>query len=167
MRKIPSVGIVFALTLLILIPLAVQPSKAQPPFYPQNKPMLRSEHQGACWQSSDLVLTEGQKKELENLQCAYSAEAMPLLREIRTSVLELRYLASDANVQPKTLIDRQKKISSLRTELENLSFSYQIKARSFFTREQLDRLPQDCSLGMSTGYEILIGIGRGPRRGPR
>jgi DNA-binding response OmpR family regulator len=166
-RPFLSGGIVFALILSILTLLCIQPLKAQPPFYPQNKPPMRLDSQETCWQLPDLALTQTQIKTLEGLQCAYSAEAMPLLREIRTLVLELHHLASDTKVKPQALLERGKKISGLRTELENLSFSYQIKARSIFTKEQLDRLPQDCSLGLSTGYEIPIGIGRGPRRGLR
>ena len=167
MRKIPSLEIVFVLIILILIPLNVQPSKAQPPFYPHNKPMLRSDSQESCWQSSDLVLSEAQKKELENLQRAYSAEAMPLRRELISSRFELIHLIRDSNAQSNILVDRQKRISELQAKLDNLSLSYQMKARSIFTKEQLDRLPQDCLLGMSTGYEMPIGIGRGPRRGIR
>ena len=51
-------------------------------------------------------------------------------------------------------------------KLENLSLSYQMKAKSIFTNEQLERLPWDCILDMGTGSEISVGIGRGPRRGP-
>jgi len=159
--------ILLAIILFILIIFCVQPSKAQPPFYPQGKPSLRSDSQEACWQSSDLALSEAQRKDLEKLQRAYSAEATPHLREIRTSVLELRCLASETSAKPQALIDRHRRISALRTELENLSFSYQLKAKALLTREQMERLPQDCLLGMSTGYEMPIGIGRGPRRGLR
>jgi len=160
-------GIFFVLILLLLTIFYVQMSKAQPPFYPQNKPMLRSDSQDACWQSSDLALSEAQKKELENLQRAYSAEAMPLRRELISSRFELIHLIRDSNAQSNILVDRQKRISELQAKLDNLSLSYQMKARSIFTKEQLDRLPQDCLLGMSTGYEMPIGIGRGPRRGIR
>jgi DNA-binding response OmpR family regulator len=159
--------ILLAIILFILIIFGVQPSKAQPPFYSQNRPMLKSDSSEACWQSSDLALSGAQKKELENLQRAYSTEATPLLKEIRTSILELRCSASETSAKPQALIDRHRRISVLRSELEKLSFSYQLKAKALLTREQMERLPQDCLLGMSTGYEMPIGIGRGPRRGPR
>ena len=44
--------------------------------------MLRMDSQGACWESSDLGLTEAQKKALENLQRAYTAEAIPIRMEL-------------------------------------------------------------------------------------
>ena len=50
-------------------------------------------------------------------------------------------------------------------KLDSLSFSYQMKARSVFTKEQLERLPEDCLPGMDKGYEMFMGIGREPRGG--
>jgi len=166
-RPFQSRGIIFALVLFFLILFDIQPSKGQPPFYPQNKSMWRMGGQGACWQSSDLALIETQTKALEGLQRDYTVEAMPMRRELMSIRYELRHLIRDPNVQSKVLFDRQKKISDLQVKLDNLSLSYQIKARSILTKEQLEHLPQDCSLGMSPEYEMLIGIGRGPRRGLR
>jgi CheY-like chemotaxis protein len=160
-------GIIFALILFILILFGIQPSKAQPPFHPQNKPKLRMDGQDAYWKSSDLDLTEAQKKTLEGLQRAYASEALPLRMELMSLGFELRYLIRDPNVQPKILLDRQKKISELQAKLDDLSLSYQIKARSILTKEQLERLPQDYSLGMELGFGTEIGIGRRPRKGPR
>jgi len=157
--------IILAIILFILITFGVQLSKAQPPFYPHNKPMLRSDGQDAYWKSSDLGLTETQKKALENLQQAYALEAFPLRMELMSLRFELRYLLRSPNAQPEVLLDRQKKISEVQIKLDSLSFSYQMKARSVFTKEQLERLPEDCLPGMDKGYEMFMGIGRGPRSG--
>jgi Spy/CpxP family protein refolding chaperone len=158
-------GILLAIILFILIIFGVQPSKAQPPFYPQNRPMLRSDSQGACWQSSDLGLTEEQTKALEALQYGYLAEASPLRRELIPLRFELRHLIRDPNVQSKILLDRQKRISELQVKLDNLSFSFQMKARSIFTKEQLERLPEDCTLGMGPGFGMDTGTRRGIWKG--
>jgi hypothetical protein len=166
-QKILLLTIVFALISYLLIMFGGQPSKAQPPFYPKNNPMLRSDNHEACWQSPDLALSEAQKKELENLQRAYSAEAMPLRRELITLRFELFHLIRDSNVEFNILAGRQKRISELRAKLDALSLSYQIKARAIFTKEQLEQLPSDCLMGMEVGFEMPIGIGSGPRRGPR
>jgi hypothetical protein len=157
--------ILLAIILFILIIFGVQPSKAQPPFYPQNRPMLRSDGQDAYWKSSDLDLTEVQKKTLESLQQAFIAEAMPLRRELMSLRFELRYLIRDPNVQPKILLDRQKKISELQAKFDDLSLSYQIKARSIFTKEQLERLPEDCLVGMGPGFGMDTGTRRGVWKG--
>jgi len=166
-RPFHSRGIIFALVLSILILFEIQPSKAQPPFYPKNESVWRMRGQEACWQSSDLALTETQTKALEGLQRDYTVEAIPLRKDLMSLRFELRHLIRDPNVQSKVLFDQQKKISDLHVKLDNLSLSYQIKARSILTKDQLEQFPQDCSLEMNPEYEIRIGIGRGPRRGPR
>ena len=163
--RVLIVAVFFALILFVSVLLDVCPSKAQPSFYPHNKPMLRSDGQEAYWKSSDLGLTETQKKTLENLQQAYALEAFPLRMELMSLRFELRHLLRSPNVQPEVLLDRQKKISEVQMKLDSLSFSYQMKARSVFTKEQLERLPEDCLPGMDKGYEMSMGIGRGPRSG--
>jgi Spy/CpxP family protein refolding chaperone len=110
-------------------------------------------------------LTEEQIKAIERLQHTYLSKALPLRRELISSRFELRHLIRDPNVQPKTLLDLQKRISELQTRLDNLSLSYQIEVRTILTKEQLEQLPQDCSLGISPEYDVLTGIGRAPRGG--
>jgi Spy/CpxP family protein refolding chaperone len=165
--KILIVAVFFALILFVSAVLGVCPSKAQPSFYPNNKPMLRSDGQDAYWKSSDLGLTEAQKKTLESLQQAYASEAFPLRMELMSLRFELRYLLRSPNVQLEVLLDRQKKISEVQMKLDSLSFSYQMKARSVFTKKQLERLPANCLPGTDKGYEMFMGIGRGPQSGLR
>jgi hypothetical protein len=155
-RKILVLRIVFALISYLMIIFGSQPSKAQPALYPQSKPMLRMDGQHACWESAELGLTEVQKKAVKGLQRAYALEAFPLRIELMSLKFELRHLIRDPNVQPKILLDRQKKISELQAKLGDLSLSYQIKARSIFTKEQFAKFPQDCFLGMEVGYEMGV-----------
>jgi Spy/CpxP family protein refolding chaperone len=164
-QKIPLLRIVFALISYLLIISGAQPSKAQPPSYPQSKPMLRMGGQNACWESTDSGLTEEQTKALEALQYGYLAEAAPLRRELIPLRFELRHLIRDPNVRSKILLDRQKRISELQMKLDNLSFSFQMKARSIFTKEQLERLPEDCTLGMGPGFGMDTGTRRGIWKG--
>jgi hypothetical protein len=154
--KILLLGIVFPLISYLLIMLGVQPSKAQPSFFPQSKPMLRLDGQNACWESADLGLTEVQKKALKSLQRTYALEALPLRVELISLRFELRYLIRDRNAQPNILLDRQKKISELQAKLDDLRLLYQIKARSLLTKEQFEKLPHDCSLGMEVGYGMGV-----------
>ena len=157
--------ILLGLLLFLLIIVNIQPLLAQPSFPKQNRAILKMGEENVCGQSP--ALTEEQAKALEALQHAYMAEAMPLRRDLIVLRLELRYLVRDPNVQSKRLFDRQKKISELQAKLDDLSLSYQVKARTIFTKEQLERLPMDWLLGMDAGYETRMGVGRGPRREPR
>jgi Spy/CpxP family protein refolding chaperone len=166
--KRPFLGdILFGLSLFLSATLSVQASEAQQPFSKQDKPILRSGSQKAYSQSPDFVLTKEQAKALEALHHAYMAEAMPLRRELLPLRVELRYSIQNPKVQSKTLLDLQKRISELQAQLESLSLSCQIKARSLLTKEQLERLPEDCFSRGDTGFEMMIGIGRGPQRGHR
>jgi hypothetical protein len=152
---------------LLLTVFSVQPLEAQRTIPWQSKPSFKKESGGAFWQSPSFGLTEAQGKELESLQQAFIAKAMPLRRELMSLRFELRYLIRDQNVPSKTLLERQRKISELQGKLEALSLSYQIKARSIFTKEQLEQLPEDCSLGIEPGFGMGISESRGLRKGLR
>jgi hypothetical protein len=82
------------------------------------------------------------------------AEAIPIRTGLFALKIELRHLLSDPSVQPQALFEQQRKISALQAKLEELSLSYQIKARLVFTKEQLERLPQGWVFEMGLGYEI-------------
>src|SRR4030043_80300 len=150
---------------LLITAFSVQPLEAQRTFPSQNMPSLKKESRGAFWQSSSLGLTEAQGKELGSLQQVFIAEAMPLRGELMSLRFELRHFIRDQNVLLKTLLEHQKKISEIHGKLESLSLSYQIKARSIFTKEQLAQLPHDCSLGIEAGFGM--GMGMGTREGSR
>jgi len=150
---------------LLITAFSVQPLEAQRTFPSQNMPSLKKESRGAFWQSSSIGLTEAQGKELESLQQAFIAEAMPLRRELMSLRFELRHLIRDPNVGPEILLDRQRKISKVQTKLDSLSLSYLVKARSVFTKDQLEQLPSDCSLGIEVGFGV--GIDRELRKGLR
>jgi len=158
-----EIFIMLILSLLTL--LGIQMSEAQERFPKLDRPSLRMNSQGRCWKSSFFGLTEEQIRALESLQRAYQEEAAPKYRGLMTSRLELQYNVLDKSIKPQDIMERHKKLLVLQTELETLSFSYQMKARSVLTREQLEQLPQDCLLEMGTGYGAGVGIGRGPRRG--
>lgn len=147
---------------------SIQVSEAQERFPQWDRPPLRMDSQH-CWKNPSIGLTEEQIKAIKNLQSAYRAEAASKYRELMTSKIELQYYVSDRKIKLQDVIERHKRLLALQMELESLSFSYQMKARSLLTQEQLERLPQDCLLDMGLGYRkgIEIGIGKGPRRGPR
>jgi len=157
----------FIATILIAFILAnIKISDAQRTFPSDTKPNLRMDSQGTCWESSSFALTEAQKKALETLRRAYMAEAIPIRTGLFALRIELRHLLLDPNVQPQILFDQQRKISALQAKLEELSLSYQIKARSIFTKEQLEQLPQGWAFEMGLGYEIpIVDMGRKSKKG--
>jgi Spy/CpxP family protein refolding chaperone len=156
-------GLIFFMIPAALLLLNVGSSIAQ-----QSRPILKMDDQGACSQSPPLGLTEHQIKALENLQQALIVEGMPLRRELMYLRFELRHLIRDQNVPSKTLLERQRKISELQARVDSLSLSYQIKARSILTKEQLEQLSEDCLLGIESGFGMDAGTRRGVwKRFPR
>ena len=159
-------GIFIMLILSLLTLLGIQMSEAQERSPKLDRPNLRMNSQGTCWESFSFALTEAQKKALESLHRAYMAEAIPIRTGLFALKIELRHLLSDPNVQPQMLFDQQRKISALQAKLEELSLSYQVKARSVFTKEQLERLPQGWAFEMGLGYEIpIMDTGRRSKKG--
>jgi hypothetical protein len=161
--KIISFGFVMG---LILLKGPIGPiSEAQQPKAPLITPFSQTQLKGACRKDPSITFSEAQAKELESLQRAYLEEAKPLWNELRDLRLELRFAVSDPQVQPQALLDKQRKFSALQAKLENLHFSYQIKVRSIFTKDQLERFPPDCPLKMRTPYGMGRGVGKNFRKG--
>ena len=159
-------GIFIALVLSLLIIFVIRVSHSQEPSPKLKNRISRSGGQEACLEFPNLALTEEQIKALEVLQHDYTAEAMPLRRELFPLRFELRHLIRDPNIPSKVLLDRQKRILELQMKLDCLLFSYQIKTRSIFTKEQIEQLPEHClpELGRD---QMTMGVGRRERRGVR
>jgi len=157
----------FMVTILIAFILVnIKVSEAQRTFPSNTKPNLRMDSQGMPMKPPALNLTEEQAKALDSLCRSYMAEARPIRTEFFALRIELRHLLSDPNVHPQILFDRQRRISALQARLEELSLSYQVKARSVFTKEQLERLPQGWAFEMGLGYEIpIMDTGRRSKKG--
>ena len=153
--------------LILLNGLTGQSLEAQQPKVPMGSPSLQAPAKGTCREDPSITFTEEQTKELENLQRAFLEEAKPLWSELSDLRLELRFAVSDPQIQPQVLLDKQRKMSAIQTKFENLRFSYLIKARSIFTKEQLERFPPDCPLKMGTGYGAGRGLGKGLPKGIR
>ena len=166
MKSLKIISIAFLVS-LFSTGLFMTYSEAQPPFIPPGKPLPQTPVKGACRKDPSITFTEEQTKKLENLQRAFLEEAKPLWGEMRDLRLELRFLVSDPQAQSQVLLDKQRRMSSIEAKLENLRFSYLIRARTIFTKEQLERMPPDCPLKMGTGYGMGKGLERGPRKGWR
>jgi hypothetical protein len=157
MKSLKTLFFAFLANLILLTGLWLTYSEAQPPFISPGNHPPQTQQKGACRKDPSITFTEEQTKEVENLQRAFLAEVKPLWGELRDLRLEMRYAVSDPQIQSQVLFEKQMKMTAIQAKLENLQFSYLIKARSIFTKEQLDRFPSDCPLKMGGGF----GRGRG------
>ncbi len=174
MKKIVFIGLslILAMVLMAAVVLAWGPGFGGgfgmgPEYSRAGGPFSPVQPKGACRMDPSITFTEEQAGKLAHLQRAYLEEAKPLWGEMRDLRLELRFAVSDPQVQPQALLDKQRKFSALQARLENLLFSYQVKARAIFTKEQLERFPADCPLKMGPGFRIGKGMGKGPQKGFR
>jgi len=167
MKSLKIIGFAFLANLFLLTGLCMIYSEAQQPKVPMGRSFSETQPKGACRIDPSITFSEAQVKELESLQRAYLEEVKPLWSELRDLRLELRFAVSDPQVQPQALLDKQRRMSSIQAKLENLRFSYLIKARAIFTKEQLERFPPDCPLKMGTGNGMRKGLGRGLQKGIR
>ena len=161
MKSLKIISFILLGSLFFFMGLCRTSAKAQPPFISPGKHLPQTQLKGACRIDPSITFTDEQTKELENLHRAFLEEARPLWNELRDLRLELRFAVSDPQVQPQVLPDKQRRMSAIQAKFESLRFSYLIKARSIFTKEQLERLPADCPLKMGMGK----GIGRGSQKG--
>jgi hypothetical protein len=167
MKLLKIIGFTFIANLFLLTGLCVTYSKAQPSFIPPGNQLPQTQQNGACRKDPSITFTGEQTKELENLQRSFLVEVKPLWGELRDLRLEMRNAVSDSQIQPQVLFEMQMKRSAIQAKLENLRFTYVIKTRSIFTKEQLERFPADCPLQRELGYGIREGMGRGLQKGTR
>jgi len=167
MKPIKIISLGFIIGFILLSGLMEQAAKAQPSKVPMGRSFSETHPKGACRIDPSITFTEEQTKDLENLQRDYLEKAKPLWGEMRDLRLELRFAASDPQVQPQALLDKQRKFSALQARLENLLFSYQVKARAIFTKEQFERFPQECPLKVGPGVGMGKSMGKGPQKGIR
>jgi len=152
--------------LIAFILINIKVSEAQRTFPSNTKPHSRMDSQRMPIKPPALDLTEEQAKALDGLCRSYMAEARPIRTGLFALKIELRHLLSEPGVQPPVLFEQQRKISGLQAKLEVLALSYQLKARSIFTKEQLQRLPQGWAFEMGLGYEIpIMDTGRRSKKG--
>jgi hypothetical protein len=150
---------------ILLSGLMEQAVEAQPSKVPAGPPVLPAHPQGACRMDPSITFTKEQAEKLASLQRAFSEEAKPLWSELRDLRIELRFAVSDPQIQPQVLLDKQRRMSAIQAKLENLRFSYLIRARTIFTKEQLERMPPDCPLKMRPGLGMGKGRGKGRQKG--
>ena len=158
---------IITVVIIIILLAMVERAVAQPPFSAPTRLPAEMDAKGHCLKDPSITFTHEQTEKFENLKASYSAEIKPLLSELRNLRLELRYSVSDPQAQSQVLLDKQRKISSIQAKFENLSFSYLMKARAIFTKEELERFPSDCPMKTERGLGMGKGIGRGFQKGIR
>jgi len=115
-----------------------------------------------------LNLTPDQTRAFTDLQNEFRGKITPLNQALTQKQLEKERLLAEKTPDGTALEKVQAEISSLEAELNQIGLSYQLKARTILTAEQLSRVPNGCGFGfygLRTGYPAGYGTGYGYGRG--
>ncbi len=163
MKSLKSAIFIFIANFLLLTGLWLAQAEARPPFILPGSQIPQTQQKGACRKDPSIAITGEQTRRLENLERSFRAEIKPLWGELRSLRLETRYPGADPQIPSQAVFEKQMRISAIQARIEDLRFSYRIKVRSVFTKEQFERFPPDCPLKMERGFGK--GMGRGFQRG--
>ncbi len=165
MNSLKVISFILLANLFLLPGVLITYSGAQPRFSPPGDPDPQAQQKRSCRKDPSITFSEDQVKKFESLQRAYLEEVKPLLSELSNLRLELRFTVWKPQAPHQDFLEKQMKMFKIQARIDNLKFSYLIKARSIFTRDQLERFPPDCPLKMGIEYGVGRGIGRGLRKG--
>ena len=114
-----------------------------------------------CWTKPYLEATPEQLNDLENLQRSFYKENSGLRNRHIKLHYELRSLLDYTKPDARLILEKQKQLSGIQRNMDEVSIRYLLRARALFAPDQLSRLPSGCNLGFNSGQ----GTGRGQRRG--
>jgi Spy/CpxP family protein refolding chaperone len=113
--------------------LTVSPAFSQP----SGKGMKKWRGEGPCWRTSELNLSQEQRKELDLIQQTYFREAQLLRLQLFTKRLELRELLTNPTARTESIRGKYLEIIELQSKQEEKVVEYLIKVRNLLTPEQL------------------------------
>ncbi len=150
------------LTCSVIVFIAASPAFAQWGGAPgrRNSPVSDS----PCWTKAYLEATPEQLGALQNLQRSFYKEISALKNTSMNKGYEIGSLLESQNPDAKMILEKQRQISDLKKNMDELSIQYLLKARALFTPEQLLRLPSRCNLGFNYGQGAGWGQGRSRNR---
>ncbi|MCX5914656.1 MAG: Spy/CpxP family protein refolding chaperone [Deltaproteobacteria bacterium] len=119
---------------------------------------------GPC--AANLNLTAEQIKEMQTLRTQHLADTASLRETLFAKNAHLRSLWAQKDPKPEDVINSQKEVNELRTQLQTLATQHRLEARKILTPEQQTQL-QSClsdtgNFGPGSGKR---GGGMGPGRG--
>lgn len=167
MKSLKKMIYLFLAGIFFLMGLAPTYSEAQSSLMGPGNPQRSTRSQRSCIRDPSIIFTEEQTEKLKNLGEAFLEETKPLRDEMMDLRIALRFAVSDPQAQSQVLLDKQRKLIAIQAKLQNLLFSYQLKIRSIFTRDQLERMPPDCPFKMEKGYGAGKSFGKGLPQGIR
>jgi len=111
------------------------------------------------YMASYLGLTQEQEAQLQAMREKHFKEISPLQQELFNKRQELRLLWANPNPDADQIMAKQREISQLQAQMQEMSTKHLLEARSILTPEQQQKLGTGRGPGFGSGW------GRGPMRG--
>ena len=109
-------------------------------------------------------LTPEQKTKLQELRSKFNEETAQIRGAMVTKRLELQSLWTDPKADPKSILDKEKELQSIRDQMRDKGIQLKLEARKILTPEQLAQFGSGCGMGrgrMMAGRGRMMGAGRG------
>jgi Spy/CpxP family protein refolding chaperone len=157
--------IILSLVAMVLVGVTYVYAKGQE-FGPGHRGMHSKEFWGACKISN---LTAEQKAKFQELRRKFNDETAQLKGSLLTKRLELRSLWTNPKADSKAILDKEKELRDLQTQLKDKAVQNMLEARKILTPEQLSEFGSGCRMGLGYGHTMGRGhmMGYGPWRDDR
>jgi len=101
---------------------------------------MRSGNEKSPYAASDLDLTEEQSAKLQKIHESYLGEITPLQNRLFTKRAEMRILWEDPNPDMEKILERQKEVHDIRSQIEEKATMYRLELQAILTPEQRARM---------------------------
>jgi Spy/CpxP family protein refolding chaperone len=153
---------IVGLGLVALMVLSVTYVYAQGPGFGPGRGGMH-EHWGP---GKDYSLTPEQKAKFQDLRRKFRDENAKLFGAVVTKRIELQSLWTDPKADSKAILDKEKELRDLQTQLKDKAVQMRLEARKFLTPEQIENWKPGWGMGRGFGGGHMMGRGdRMSRRG--
>ena len=115
--------IILALPLMLLI--AVSSANAQ---------------RGPMWQDEELNLTDQQRQKMDDLRFQHQKAMIQKNADLKEARLEMRNMMQKTEVDEKAVLEKQKRISALKSEISEARLKHRLAIRKALNKEQLEKM---------------------------
>jgi Spy/CpxP family protein refolding chaperone len=95
---------------------------------------------GPMWQDEDLNLTDQQQQKLEDLRFQHQKAMIQKNANLKEAKLEMRNMMQKTEVDEKTILAKQKQISTLKSEIAEARLKHRLEMRKVLNKEQLEKM---------------------------
>ena len=110
-------------------------------------------------------LTPEQQTKYQELRQKFNDETAQLRGTMLTKRLELQSLWTNPKADSKTILDKEKELRDLQTQIKDKAVQMRLEARKFLTPEQIQNWKPGRGMGRGFGGGHMMGHGPGMGRG--